>query len=121
MINSNEREAFYAEMGFRLKQLRQMKHVSQHELADVLGTVKQTIQKYESGEIRMLPEIIQQFAKVFHVPVGYFYGEDMAKQKFTRVSLMVASEVMRLPSNDIKKNIYSLIRSINENSSQNQE
>ena len=114
MTRRQRQNDFYVEMGFRLKQLRQMRQISQQELADALGVVTQTIQKYESGETRMLPEIIQKCALTFKVPVGYFYGEDIAQQKFSRVSLMVASEVMRLPSNDIKKNIYTLVRSIND-------
>jgi len=112
MIKRKERDDFYIAMGFRLKQIRQVKKISQQELADALGVVMQTIQKYESGEIRMLPEIIQQCAQTFTIPVGYFYGEGNA-QKFTRVSLMVASEVMMLPNDDIRKGVYSLAKIIN--------
>lgn len=118
MINQVERNDFYSEMGFRLKQIRQVKKVSQNELAEALGVVSQTIQKYESGEIRMLPEIIHKCAEVFKVSVGYFYGEEHTQRKFSRVSLMIASEVMMIPSNDIQKNIYALVRSINEHTGQ---
>ncbi len=118
MNNQAERNDFYSEMGFRLKQIRQIKKVSQNELADALGVVSQTIQKYESGEIRMLPEIIQKCATVFKVSVGYFYGEEHTQKKFSRVSLMVASEIMMIPSNDIQKNIYTLVKSINDNTGQ---
>jgi transcriptional regulator with XRE-family HTH domain len=118
MINQVEQNNFYSEMGFRLKQIRQIKKVSQSDLADALGVVNQTIQKYESGEVRMLPEIIQRLAEVFQVSVGYFYGEGNRQKKFSRVSLMIASEVMMLPNNEIKKNLYNLIRSINETSGQ---
>lgn len=118
MTNPMERSDFYAEMGFRLKQIRQIKKVSQSDLANALGVVTQTIQKYESGEVRMLPEIIQTLAEIFQVSVGYFYGEGHAHKKFSRVSLMIASEVMMLPSNEVKKNLYHLVRSINEQSGQ---
>jgi DNA-binding XRE family transcriptional regulator len=118
VINPKEGEGFYGEMGFRLKQIRQIKGVSQNDLADALGVVSQTIQKYESGEIKMSPEIIQRLAKTFKVSVGYFYGEGHTQKKFSRMSLMIASEVMMLPNNEMKKNIYNLVRSINENSSQ---
>jgi len=113
-----EDDRFYADMGFRLKQIRQMKKVSQGELADALGVVSQTIQKYESGEVRILPETIQRCATLFRVSVGYFYGEEQARQKYTRMSLMIASEVMMLPSVDIQKNIYALIKSITQQSGQ---
>lgn len=113
MINRhNERDEFYIEMGFRLKQIRQIKKVSQAELADALGLVMQTIQKYESGEVKMSPEIIQKCAQLFKVSVGFFYGEEQTHKKYTRVSLMIASEVMMLPNQDIQRNLYNLIKSI---------
>lgn len=118
MINRKDRDDFYIEMGFRLKQIRQIKKISQNELAEALGVVNQTIQKYESGEIRMLPEIIHKCAVLFKVSVGYFYGEEYTPKKFSRVSLMIASEVMMLPSNDIQKNLYHFVKSINDNSAQ---
>lgn len=101
-------------MGFRLKQIRQVKRVSQSELANALGVVNQTIQKYESGEVKMSPEIIQQIAEIFQVPVGYFYGEGHTQKKFSKVSLMIASEVMMLPNDEVKKNLYHLVRSMND-------
>jgi transcriptional regulator with XRE-family HTH domain len=118
MITNQRRERFYADMGFRLKQIRQVKRVSQGDLAEALGVVTQTIQKYESGEVRMLPEIIHSCAIIFKVPVGYFYGEEQAQQKFSRVSLMIASEVMMLPNSKVQRNLYNLIKSMNEHSGQ---
>ena len=102
-------------MGFRLKQIRQVRHISQHDLAKALRVVPQTIQKYESGEVRILPEIIAQCARIFQVSVGYFYGEDTSKYRMSRVSLMIASEAMSIPSLSIQKNIYMLLKSINDN------
>jgi transcriptional regulator with XRE-family HTH domain len=86
MINLKEGADFYGEMGFRLKQIRQIKKVSQTALADALGVVSQTIQKYESGKIKISPEIIQRLAEIFKVSVGYFYGEGHTQKKFSRVS-----------------------------------
>lgn len=117
MINKGQRHEFYAEMGFRLKQVRQVKRISQQDLADALGVVTQTIQKYESGEVKMSPEIIHQCAHVFKTPVGYFYGEGNAK-KYSRASLLIAAEAMLLPSEEVRKHIYMLIKSINHASEQ---
>ncbi len=116
---SKEEDRFYIDMGFRLKQIRQSKHVPQSELAVALGLVTQTVQKYESGEIKMSPEIIQKCAQLFRISVGYFYGEGQAHQKYSRVGLMIASEVMMLPSVEIQKHLFELIRSIVKNSGQN--
>lgn len=110
---TQDRGKFYAEMGFRLRQVRQARKVSQSDLAKSLGVVTQSIQKYESGEVRMLPEVIQHCARFFRVSVGYFYGEEDKAKRFSRVSLAVAAEVMDLPSEDLRKNVYTLLRNIN--------
>ena len=117
----HQEERFYSDMGFRLKQIRQMKKVSQGDLADALGVVSQTVQKYESGEVKLSPEMIQKCASIFQISVGYFYGEDHAKHKFSRMSLMIASEIMLLPSIEIQKSLYGLIKTIAMNTGQDNE
>ena len=113
--NDNKTTAmFYNNMGFRLKQIRQRQKMSQLELANALGVVMQTVQKYESGEVKISPEVIYQCARVFNVPVGYFYGEDMISGINNRVTMMIASEVIKLPSNDVRKNLFHFLRSINQ-------
>ena len=111
-MKRKEHESFYVEMGFRLKQIRQMRKVSQNELAEALGVVTQTIQKYESGEVKMQPEIIDKCSWIFKIPVGYFYGEGH-QQKYTRASLMIAAEAMMLPTDEVRKHVYGLLKSIN--------
>ncbi len=115
MVQRKEQNSFYAEMGFRLKQTRQSRGVSQDDLAKALGVVSQTIQKYESGEIKMQPEVLQACARMFAVPIGHFYGEDSAAQKYSRVSLMIASEIMMIPNREAQKHLYHFIKSINDN------
>jgi transcriptional regulator with XRE-family HTH domain len=112
MIQHKERDDFYIAMGFRLKQIRQMRKISQENLAAMMRTVRQTIQKYESGEIKMQPDFIQQCADIFNIPIGYFYGEGN-KQKYSRASLLIAAEAMMLPNDEVRKNIFTLIKSIN--------
>lgn len=111
-INNQERE-FYREMGFRLKKIRQEKNVSQESLARSLGMVKQTIQKYESGEIKLQPDVLLRCATIFKISVGYFYGEEKIKIPNNSATILLASEISKLPSNDIKKNLFQLVRSIN--------
>lgn len=105
MVNKGQQYEFYSEMGFRLKKIRQVKRISQNQLADALGMVKQTIQKYESGEVKMPPEIIYRCAKVFQVPIGYFYGEGTAK-KYSKASLLIAAEAMLLPNDEMRQRVY---------------
>jgi len=103
---------FYAEMGFRLKQIRQGRGVSQEKLALALGVAKQTIQKYESGEIKITPEVIYQCARYFNVSFGLIYGEN-PKRNHGNAALLITSEISRLPNERLAKAIYALIRIIN--------
>lgn len=112
-MGNNYQARFYTEMGFRLKKIRQERHVSQDDLARSLGIVKQTIQKYESGEVKIPPDILHQCARLFRVSVGYFYGEEPIKIGNQKISLLIASEVSKLPSNDVKKSLYHLVCNIN--------
>ena len=113
MTGKNYQARFYTEMGFRLKKIRQERHVSQYDLARSLNVVTQTIQKYESGEIKIPPDVLHYCAQSFKVSVGYFYGEEAIKIGHQRISLLIASEVSKLPSNDVKKSLYHLILTIN--------
>ncbi len=101
-------------MGFRLKQIRQLRKISQGELALALGVVTQTIQKYESGEVKIQPETIQRCAEVFKISIGYFYGEEASTKQFSRASLMIASEIMTLPNDKLRKGVFNLVRTINQ-------
>ena len=112
-IDSQIPQDFHYEMGFRLKQVRQTKKVSQEHLAEAIGIAKQTIQKYEAGEVKMPVELIYLCSKLFNVPVGYFYGEGGSKRSHL-AGMIVASEIMLLPNESLVKAIYSLVKVINK-------
>ena len=64
-------------IGSRIKQLRESKHLTQTELAEQLGTTKQTIYKYENGIITNIPsDKIAIMASLFDVSPAYFFGWD---------------------------------------------
>lgn len=75
MVEKNDQAQFYAEMGFSLKRVRQGKRISQSELAQSLGLVTQTVQKYESGEIKIPSYVLYACSKTLNVPIQYFYME----------------------------------------------
>ena len=56
-----------ASMGERIKTARKAAHMSQTELATLLGKTMRTIQKYESGEIEPSIAIIDHIAEVLNV------------------------------------------------------
>lgn len=110
------RNKFYVAVGWQVRQIRSLNRVSQEHLGERIGVSKQTIQRYETGEIQIPVEGIAKCAKVFHTPVGFFYGEDCpppANTNASRTGLMVAAEIMELPDDNIRRSIYQLVRSIN--------
>lgn len=64
-------------IGNRIKNLRLQIGLSQSELAEMMGTIKQTIYKYETGVITNIPsDKIEQLAKIFKVSPSYIMGWD---------------------------------------------
>lgn len=59
----------------RLKQIRQEKGMTQQEFADLLGTSKQVISRYEHGENTPKITTVVHYAKVLNVPITYFTDE----------------------------------------------
>ncbi len=64
-------------IGNRIKNLRLQIGLSQSELAEMMGTIKQTIYKYETGVITNIPsDKIEQLARIFKVSPSYIMGWD---------------------------------------------
>lgn len=61
------------EIGFRMKQLRQLAGVSQEKLAEIIGGSTNQLQKYESGKNMMNTEKLQLAAEALSVPVQEFF------------------------------------------------
>lgn len=59
----------------RLKALREQKHLSQEQLAELLGVKQQTIGKWENKlTVPRLP-MLQKIATIFNVTIDYVMGE----------------------------------------------
>lgn len=59
----------------RMKQIRLSKGMSQEEFADFLGTSKQNISRYESGEVSPKISTASQIARKLGVSLSYLSGE----------------------------------------------
>ncbi len=63
--------------GFKLKQLRNIKNLSQVEAARYLGISKQTLFKYENDIITNIPsDVIERIAKLYDTTPAYIMGWD---------------------------------------------
>lgn len=62
--------------GDRIKQIRIEREMSQQELADFLGTSKQVISRYETGQRTPKINIANEYAQKLGVALNYLLGED---------------------------------------------
>lgn len=62
--------------GEKLKQLRTSRGISQQKLADSLGMAQSSIGSYEVGSREPSFEVIQKFARYFHVPFSALMQSD---------------------------------------------
>lgn len=60
--------------GKRIKDERQLKGLSQKQLADLLSTTQSTIGKYEREELQPNIEIITKLCRIFEVSADYLLG-----------------------------------------------
>lgn len=114
-MQKRQKNRFNVELGYRVRQMRNLNKMPTDRLAEVLGVSTKTVQRYEAGEIHMSPEAIGKCAKSLNTPVGFFYGEGdkyPAPSNTNRLGLLLAAEVMQLPDDTIRKNVFHLVRSI---------
>ncbi len=62
-------------VGARLRQSRTLMGMSQTNLGDVLGVSFQQVQKYENGANRISASRLFDLARVFDVPIEYFFDD----------------------------------------------
>lgn len=60
-------------IGQRLRLQRTLAGLSQKNIGQAIGVTFQQIQKYERGANRVSAALLYQFAKLFGVPVSYFF------------------------------------------------
>lgn len=115
-MSTQYEEEFNRALGFRLMTVRQSHKMSQEHLGARLGIRYQQVQKYETGQTRMPPERIAACARIFSVPVEYFFGSENTniQSGYNKAVLTVAAEIMELPNDDIRKTFYNLARMINK-------
>lgn len=62
--------------GDRLKEIRTSRGLSQDDLADLLGTSKQVISRYETNQRTPKITVAAEYAKKLNVPLTYLMGAD---------------------------------------------
>jgi len=114
---------FNRALGDRLRMLRQIRRMTQQALADALGVTFQQVQKYETGMNRVPPERIAACARIFSVPIGYFFGQETTETKKYVIQhdkriMTIAAAIAAIPSEKIVKQVYYLALAIGEDLSE---
>lgn len=71
---SKQEQAFFAQLGARITQLRKEQGITQVQLAETLGVSQQTITAYETGRRRIQVSSLPVIASALHVPVETLIG-----------------------------------------------
>lgn len=91
------------EFGVKLRELRKQNHLTQKQLAELIGVQNSIISFYEVGERIPSPDVIVKLAMVLHVSADYLLG--LEKQESVDISGLNESD---------KSLIRSLVYSLRE-------
>lgn len=94
----------------RLKEIRLNLGYSQQELADLLGTSKQVISRYENGLRSPKISVAAKYAKILNLDLNYLLGEDAQEKSqeaaaeaadLSEVKQMLIEEILAADDADI--------------------
>ena len=72
----------YVPFGDRLREIRKERNMSQDEFAQLLGTSKQVLSRYESGQRAPKITLVQAFAQKLNVSTDYLLGDSAEEAAF---------------------------------------
>ncbi len=71
-------------VGSNIRKFRELRNMTQEELAEELNTTRQSISRYESGERKANQDILFELADIFKVSVGDFFPKS-TKRNITHI------------------------------------
>lgn len=97
-----------AEIGGKLKKLRERAGLSQEKLAELMELSRFQIQKYERGQDALSPERLQQLAATLSVPIQEFFlaGED--RLPITVEEKLLLDSYRAIPNKDVQESILKI-------------
>lgn len=104
-------------VGRRLKQARQLRKLSQNDLAKRLNISFQQIQKYENGVNRIAASKLFEIAQILESPIAFFFdgiqtNSDQAPSD--QLLSKIAKDVGSLQDEKIKKRVLSFINDVSD-------
>lgn len=102
-------------VGRKLKQARQLRSLSQNELAKQLNLSFQQVQKYENGVNRISASKLFEIGQVLDAPIDYFFDGLHANDEEAPSEIMlskVAQDVGSLTDDKVKESILRFISDV---------
>jgi len=96
------------EIGFRLKQLRELAGTSQEKMAELMGVSKGQLQKYEYGKNMMNTEKLQLAAVALSVPVQEFFIDGGDSFPLAVSEKLLLDAYRAIPNREIKESLLKL-------------
>lgn len=90
-IDDNEPNPVDVHVGKRIRLRRTILHITQQQMAEMLGLTFQQVQKYEKGMNRVGASRLWDISRVLDVPMGFFFEDmdtDVAKKSPRMLSSM---------------------------------
>lgn len=63
--------------GSKIRKIREENGDTLEDLAKKTNTHFSTVAKWERGERRITPELLEEIAKIYQVPITYFFGQEI--------------------------------------------
>lgn len=98
-------------IGAKFREIRQIRGMTQTDLADRLGLSFQQVQKYETGTNRISAARLFQTARIVEVPVTYFFELEDEDVEMPSWALRLSSKLRELPVEEYEA-INSLVNAL---------
>ncbi len=85
---TGEDRDFYLQLGERVARLRKEQHLTQVQLAQILGISQQQVASYENGRRKIPASVLPALHELFNVPLEEILGIKEAKTKRGPVAVL---------------------------------
>ena len=95
--------------GKKLRECREVKNLSQKELASILNTSYSVIGKYERDEMTPSIDVAKRIAKILDTTVGYLLGETEQENIFKDPAMLNRFNDIEKLDNENKNHILTVV------------
>lgn len=94
-------------VGTQIKKWRNIRGLGQDELAEKIGTTKQTISRYENGDRKANQDVLFELANVLNVSINEFFpkNENAQDSKIETIAAHIDEDVTEDELEDIQRYI----------------